>query len=138
MLYDHQAAGATDLPDTERAVRTAPRKKHGNGAGASIMGERAEEKVDRQFQACAFDRLGQTQHAVFDKDISIGRNRINAVGLDRRLICRFDNLHRCLPRQNLRHMTDVGRSEVLYHDKSKSGFRTDLVEEFFERIHGAR
>jgi hypothetical protein len=138
MLDDHQPAGAADFSDAESSVRTTARKQHRDRFGASVMSERAKEEIDGQSQAVAFNRLGQMQLAVFDENIFVGGNRINAVGLDRRSIRGCDNLHRRLPRQYVGHIAVVGGIEMLHHDKSKSRFRTDLVKKFLERIHGAR
>ena len=60
ILDDHETACPPDFPDPKRPVRAAAGKKHGYRFLVLVLGERAEEKVDRQPQAVALYRLGQT------------------------------------------------------------------------------
>ena len=102
-----------------------------------LLGQRAEEKIDRHTKAVSFYRLGQMQRAVFERQELIRWNRVNAVRLDDQVIYGLSNFHCSAAGQNRRHVALVLRIQMLDHHESQSVVCRHRLEKFFQRPHPA-
>ena len=70
----------------------------------------ASERRKRSIEVCRPPRStgpGQAQHAAGDGHVLVGRDDVNAVGLDRHAVRRFDHRHLRVPREQFDHQAFV-------------------------------
>ena len=138
LLHQHHARVFLDGFQPQRAVRAHARKNHPHAALALILGQRAQEEINRQPQAAWRARLEQMQHAVEDGHVLVRRNDIHAVRPDLRAILHLDDLHRRAALEQLGHDALARRIEVLDDDEGQSARRRHLLQEGFECLQSAR
>src|SRR6185295_13302985 len=76
-LHDRQAAPLLDRLEAQRAVRTAAREDDADGLVLLVLGQGAEEAVDRRAPAAEPRRLGGIEHAVVDGQRDARRHDID-------------------------------------------------------------
>ena len=116
MRHDH-AAFALDGPHPEGAVAAGAGKDNADGAFALVLGERAEEEVDRQALAARGNRFQQLQRAVEKRHVAIGRNDVGAIDLDHHPVFHFKHLHAGVAPDQIGQDALVVRRQVLNQDE---------------------
>ena len=83
-----------DGPQAQGAVRAHAREDDADAPLLPVLGQGAEEKIDRQAQSAGRRRLEQVQHPVQDGHVLVGGDHIDAVRLDLHPVLDLDDLHR--------------------------------------------
>jgi hypothetical protein len=134
VLHHDQAAGLVHRPDAARAVRAATRQHDCDRMGAAVLGERAEEDIDRQGHLLLAPAFAQEQLAARDDHLLLGRDQINVVRLDGHPVLAEMDRQRRTAGQDLVHQTlEVGR-EVLNDHERHAGVDRHVLEEPLERL----
>ena len=81
-LHKDHARLFLDGAQAQRAVRAHARKDHADAVFLLVIGQRAEEEINRQAQAARRDRIEQMQHSVQDGHVLVGRDDVDAVRFD--------------------------------------------------------
>ena len=81
LLHQHHARLLLDGPQAQRAVGAHAREDDADAALLPVLGQGAEEEIDRQAQAAGRRRLEQVQHPVQDGHVLVRRDHIDAVRL---------------------------------------------------------
>ena len=71
-----------DGPQAQRAVGAHAGEDDADAPLLPVVGQGAEEEIDREAQAAGRRRLEQVQHAVQDGHVLVGRDHVDAVRLD--------------------------------------------------------
>ena len=121
VLRHRHAAFALDRPHALGAVAAGAREHDADGPLALVLGQGAEEKVDRQAMAARRGGFQQLQRAVEKGHVPVGRDDIGAVGLDRHAVLDFEDLHAGITLDQFGEDALVVRGQVLHQDKSHAG-----------------
>ena len=100
ILSEGDAARRLDLLKAQGAVRRCAREHHADRLVAAVGRQRAEKLVDPAVEGTALLRQ-QHQFPLRDDHIPAGRDHINLIGLDRRLLTDLMDLHLRGPGQQL-------------------------------------
>ena len=117
---DH-AALALDRPHAQRAVAAGAREHDADGPLALVLGQGAEEEVDRQAQAARRGRFQQVQRAIQKGHVVVGRDDVGAVGLHRHPVLDLEDLHAGVAPDQVGQDALVVRGQVLHQDKGHAG-----------------
>ncbi len=120
MRHDH-AAFALDGPHPEGAVAAGAGKDNADGAFALVLGERAEEEVDRQALAARGNRFQQLQRAVEKRHVAIGRNDVGAIDLHRHAVLDLEHLHAGVATDEVGENALVVRCQMLHQHEGHAG-----------------
>jgi hypothetical protein len=128
----HHPACLADFLHAPRAVAAAARQDDCHRAIANVVGERAEEKIDRQRQPVTGVAVVQQQPPLPDDHFLHRRQQIDDVGLDRHVVFGLTDAQLGAPRQQLVHQAlEVGR-EMLEHHERHTDVGGDMGEQPFE------
>ena len=135
VLRHRHAAFALDRPQAQGPVAAGPREHDADGPLVLVLGQRAEEKVNRQAQAAGRGLFQQLQCAVQKGHVAVGRDDVRAVGLHRHPIFDLEDLHPGIALDQLGEDALVVRGQVLHQDKGHAGISVGRHggEEGFER-----
>ena len=86
-----------------------------------VLGQRAEEEVNRQAMAARRGRFQQLERTVQKGHVPIGRNDVGAVGPDRHPIFNLEDLHAGIALDQVGEDALVVRGQVLHQDKGHAG-----------------
>ncbi len=136
-LHKDHARFFLDGAQAQRAVRAHARKDHADAVFLLVIGQRAEEEINRQAQTARRKRIKQMEHAVQDGHILVGRDDIHAVRFDPHPILDLKNLHACAALEQFHHDALVRRVEVLDDDKRHAAVFGHVSEEQFQRLQSA-
>ncbi len=134
VLDDRQPPGLLDRTDALGTIRPRAGKHDADRGAPALLGQRAEEMVDRHSQAAALQRLRQAQGAVPQAHVPVGRDDVDVVRLDPHSV--LDLLHR----QQGVSCQDLGRQafmvgvEVLDQDEGDPGVLGHPREQVFEGV----
>ena len=118
--HDH-AALALDGPHAQGAVGAGARKHDANGPLALILGQRAEEEVNRQAPPAGRHRFQQLQRAVQKSHVAIRRDDVGEVGLHRHPILHLEDLHAGVAPDQVGEDALVVRGQMLHQHKGHAG-----------------
>ena len=121
VLRHRHAAFALDRPHPLGAVTAGPREHDADGPLALVLGQGAEEEVNRQTMAARRGGFQQLQRAVEQGHVPVRRDNIGAVGLDRHAVRNFEDLHAGIALDQFGEDALVVRSQVLHQDESHAG-----------------
>ena len=108
-LGERQAPVFLDHCKTQRTIAAGARQDDAYGVRALIFGKRLQESVDRPAAAARRRGAFNFQATPLDRKRCIGRNDVNAVGLDLDIIDRLDDGHFCYACEQLaQHALVVG------------------------------
>ena len=136
-LHKHPPGFLPDRPGAGGAVRPHAGENHGEAVFSEILGQRSEEKIDRQPESPVFVLLQQSQHAVPDRQVMIGRNHKDVIRLEAHAVADHPHRHRRGVLQQLGEMILMGRIEVLHHHEGHSRVAGQAPKEVFERLQPA-
>jgi hypothetical protein len=137
ILAEHEPAGVVDVADTAGTVTTGTRQHDPNRARPHVLGQGAEENVDRQGERLRLALVTQQQSAARDDHLLARRDQVNAVGLDVHVV--LDQQHgdaSAAGEQLVHHALEVGR-EVLHDDERHSRVLRHGAEQLFECVEPA-
>ncbi len=136
-LHEGDAGLLLDRPQPERAVGAHPREDHPDAALLLVLGERAEEEVDRQVEPARRGLRQEVQHAVEDRHVLVGRDHVDVVALYRGAILGLRHRHRRRALEQLDQHPLVRGVEVLHDDEGHPRAHRYVAEELFERLEPA-
>nr|WP_255604410.1 hypothetical protein [Oscillochloris sp. ZM17-4] len=116
-LRHGHAALALDGAQAEGAIAAGAREHDADRALVLVLGQRAEQVVDRQAQAARRHRLKQMQGAVEEGHVAVGRDDIGAVGLHDHAVLDLEDLHAGVAPDQLAEDALVVGGEVLNEDE---------------------
>ena len=97
-VLDHgHAARGLDRREPQRPVRAGPAQDDADRFVRLIVRQRAQKEIDRRLPTAALDRPGQAEHAAGDGHVLVGRDDVDAVGLDGHALSSLDDRHRRVP-----------------------------------------
>ncbi len=117
-LHEDHPGFLLDGPKAQRAVGAHAREDDPDAAGLAVVGQGAEEKIDRQAQPPRGCRLQQVQHPVQDGHVLVGRDHMDAVRCDPLAVPHLHDRHAGCALEQLHHDALVGRVQVLDDDKA--------------------
>ena len=120
LRHDH-AALALDRPHAQGAVAAGAGEHDADGPLVLVLGQGAEEEVDRQALAARRGRFQQLQRAVQKGHVAVGRDDVGAVGLDRHPVLDLEDLHAGVALDQVGEDALVVRGQVLHQDKGHAG-----------------
>ena len=82
ILDDHQAAIFVDVADTTRAIGAGTRQDDAHGSVARVLGQRAEEDVNRQVQGGFMFLSREPELALAEHHVHVGRDQVDGIALD--------------------------------------------------------
>jgi hypothetical protein len=138
VLRDDQAAGLVDLADAARAVAAGAGQDHRDGAATGVLGQRAQEVIDRQGQPAGRVLVGQQQVAAGQDHVLARRDEVDVVRLDRDAVGHLLDRDAGPPRQQLDHPALEVGGQVLQHDEGHSAGLRHGREQRLERLQAAR
>ena len=101
-----------------------------------LFRQRTEELIDRTVYAVALARQELQRPADDDHALS-GRDYVDVVRLDRRLVLNLHDRHCRRPRQDFRQGAGVRRGEVLHQDERHAGIGRQRLEQLRECLQSA-
>ena len=107
----------------QRAVAAGAREHDADRPLVLVLGQGAEEEVNRQAQAARRGRFQQLQRAVQKGHVPVGRNDVGAVGLDRHPVLDLEDLHAGVALDQVGQDALVVRGQVLHQDKGHAADR---------------
>ena len=137
VLGKDDAAFRLDRPRSERPVRAGPGEDHADRLAAPGLGQRAQERVDRQVSAPGGDARDQLQHVSFDGDVVPPRGDVDVVGLDRRVPSDLGDRQAASLRQQVGQDALVAGVQVLHQHEGHAGVRRQRSEKLPERVQPA-
>ena len=102
-----------------------------------VIGQGAEEEIDRQAQAPGRRRLEQVQHPVQDGQVLVGRDHVDAVRLDLHPVLDLDDRHGGGALEQLRQHALVRRVQVLDDDEGHAAALRHVLAKLLERLQPA-
>ena len=93
VLRHRHAALALDRAQPQGAVAAGAREHDADGPFVLVLGQRAEEEVDRQALAAWRGGLEELQLPVQEGHVAVGRDDVGAVGLHRHPVRDLEHLH---------------------------------------------
>ena len=121
VLRHRHAAFALDRPHPLGAVTAGAREHDADGPLALVLGQGAEEEVNRQTMAARRGGFQQLQRAVEKGHVPVRRDDVGAVGLDRHAVRDFEDLHAGIALDQFGEDALVVRGQVLHQDKGHAG-----------------
>jgi hypothetical protein len=132
-----QAALFLDRAQAEDTVRAHAGEDDADRPFLPFLGQRTQEKVDRQAQAARRKGFEQEQATVQQRQVLVRRNHIHAVGGDGHAVFRLDHRHAGEALQQARQRADVQGIEMLDHDEGHAAAGRHVAQEFFERFEAS-
>lgn len=137
VLADDQAARLVHLANAARPVAAGPRQDDRDRVGGGVLGQRAQEVVDRQRQAAGRLLVGQQQVAAREDHVLAGGYEIDVVRLDQDAVGHLLDRDARPPGEQLDHPAlKVGR-EVLEDDEGHAAIHRHGREQGLERLQAA-
>jgi hypothetical protein len=126
-----------DCPQAKGAVRALSREHDAYGKLAPVFSEGDKETVNRHPPAARLGRCLYYQGAVPDRQCRIGRDDVDPVRLDLRLVQGLLHGHPGMPREELGQGAFVIGRQMHDNGKSDSRVRRHVPEECFVRVKAA-
>jgi len=137
ILGDDQAASVADGLEPDAAVGAGARQDHRDGALAILLRQRVQEIIERQPRTVRRLRPRQPQQAVMHREISLRRNDVDMVALDRHAVGYLQYGHRRMQAEQIDHHAGVRRFEMRNQHKGDPGIRGQRLEQFPESFKPA-
>ena len=122
-MNHNQSALALNSPYARRAVTAGAGKHNANRPLVLIVGQRPEEKVDRQPLTARRGRLQQLKRSVDESHVAVGRDDVDAVGLNRHSVLNLENRHAGVAPDQVGQNARMIRSQMLHQHKRHAGIR---------------
>ena len=137
VLNHGHAARGLDRLEPQRPVRPGPAQDDADRFFQLIVGQRAQKEIDRCLPAAALHRPGQAEHAAGDGHVLVGRDDVDAVGLDGHALSGLDDRHGRVPGEQLDHQAFVRGVEVGDEDEGDTAVRGHGGEKLLEGVEPA-
>ena len=137
VLNHGHAVRGLDRFQPQRPVRTGSGQDDADGFFLLVLGQRTKKEIDRGLQAAPFDRPGQMEGSARNGHVLVGRNDVDAVGLDGHAVRRLDDRHLRVARQQLDHQAFVLGIEMRNEHKGDAAVGRHGGEEFLESVQSA-
>ena len=137
VLDDRPAAGGPDLREPQGAVAAAARQQDAAASVSPVVGQGAEEVVDRHQQAVAVDRRREREPILGDVEELLRRHDVDAVGQDRHAVGRLHHLQRRLTLQQFKQVF-LREFGVMDQDDGHAPPGRQPAENLLEGLQGAR
>ena len=135
ILRDDETTAFLDRFQAKTAVGAGSGKDHANGARAMLASQGIQQEVERKPRAVSRLRLRKPQRPFFvDREIDARRNDVDAVPFDSHAVCRQQDRHRCVARQQIHHHAVVARVEVLHDDEGHAVDGRQRVQKLPARV----
>jgi hypothetical protein len=132
ILRKGDPASTTYRTNPERAVRASARKDNADGAILLHLGQRAEQRIDRQRRAIVWITRNQFEMPVRKGHLRIRCYHVSVVHFDAVAIRRLVNRDRGLACEQLGEDASVRRTEMLYDYVRKRGVSRHVPKELRE------
>ena len=120
-LRHHHAGLALDRARAQRAVAAGAREHDADRALTLVLGQRAEEEIDRQALTPRRRGLQQLQAPVDECHVAVGRDDVSAVGLHHHAVLNLENLHPGVAPHQFAEQALVVRRQVLHQHEGHAG-----------------
>ena len=137
LLHDGEAAPVLDRPDAAGAVGSRAGEDHGHRALAVLLGQRVEEDVDGVVEDGVVV-VREAQAPVADREVLLGRDEVDRVGLDLGVPLHLEDLHLGLLAEDVRHEAAMVGREVLDHHEAEPAVGGKRLEQLLQRLDAAR
>ena len=137
-LDETDAAFFLDSLEPHRAVGARARQHHRDGLRSMGVGEGTKEDVDRRPALLDPSNLGDVEMAVDHGETAVGRDDVDAVGLDPHARLHLRDGHRCRHLDDLGQMTFMLWRQVDDDDERHPAVRRHVAEERLERSDASR
>jgi len=137
-LHKNHALFFLDGTRTQRAIRAHARKDHADAVLLLIIGQGAEEEINRQAQTARLERNKQMEHTVQDGHILVGRDDVDTVRFEEHPILGLKNLHVRATLEQFHQEALAGWIQVLDDHKRHAAALGHVGEEQFQRLQSAR
>ena len=134
ILGEGDAAGRLDRRNSQRAIRAITRQHHPNRLVGAIVGQRAKKRIDRHVSGGA---SAYPQHAIFYRKIGVGRDDVDVIGLDRRLVGSLAHRELRIAGKNLAEHALVGGVQMLNEDHRDPAILGQRAQQFGECFQAA-
>jgi hypothetical protein len=134
ILHQHDACLLFDGPQSQRAVGAHARENDAQAVFLLVLGQGAEEEINRQAQSQRRRGFEQVQNSVQDGHVFIGRDHIDPVRLDFGAIPDLDHLHAGGALEQLGHDPFAGGVQMLNDDKSQSAVLRHVREKTLQSL----
>ena len=131
-LHHADAAAAEDGAQAQGAVGGGAGEDDADRAFGLIVGQGAQEAVDRHALAAHQFRHRELQHATEDRHLAVGRDDIDMVGCDHDLVECFEHRHGGRALQDFGEQADVARVEMRHQDEGHAAVGRAGAEEDLE------
>ena len=136
-LHEDHPGLFLDGPEAQRAVGAHAREDDADAPLLPVVGQGAEEEIDRQAQAPGRRRVEQVQHPVQDGHVLVGRDHVDVVRLDLHPVLDLDDRHGGGALEQLHHDALVRRVQVLDDDKGHAALLRHVAQEQLQRLQPA-
>jgi hypothetical protein len=137
LLDQRDAAGAVDGAHSQGAVAAGARENDADRLVALVIGQGAQESVDRHALAAWHLRHGNPQLAVRDGHLTVGGNDVHAIGAHRHAIFGLDDRHRRRALQDLGQQAGMAGIEMRHQHESQAAVVWQMVKKLLERLQPA-
>ncbi len=117
LLHHHQSTLALHRTHAEGTITPGAGEHDANSMFSLILSQRAEENIDGQPHTTRRRSFGQMQVPVRKRHVSIGRNNVGAVRMNRHSVLHFKHLHLRVAADQLRKDALVVAGQMLHQHK---------------------
>ncbi len=125
-------------PEPQRAVRAHAREENANAALATVVGQRAEEEVDREPQPPPCGGHEKVEDAIDDRQVPVRRDHVDVAGLHTRTLLRLDDGEGRHAGEQPRQQALVRRIHVLNDHEGRTALWWHVLQESPERLEAPR
>ena len=118
VLRDDQPAVFLHRFQPDAAVGPGSRQNQADGAGAVLLGQRMQQKVEWQAGTMTRQGLREVQGALANGEIGSGRDDVDVIALDQHSVGGLLHHHGRAGGQQVHHHAFVGRIEMLDENKT--------------------
>lgn len=135
VLCDDEPAFGADRTQAEAAVGPRPRQHHTTRPRAVVLGQRAQQEIERQPRTASGLGLRKVQDVLTDGQVCSGRDDVEVLAFDRHPVLRLPHGQGRRSGEQIHHQTFVGGIEMLDEDEGHAGAggkRSDQARARFE------
>ena len=137
VLGESQAAFRLDGPQSTSAIGGGSGEDDADGRAFAVFRQRNEEVIDGQMPPAVIVAFGQAQDAALDGHVGVGRDHVDAIGLDGHAAGDFVDRHFRGSRENLAERALVRRVHVLDQYERHAGVVWQRLEQGGEGFQAA-
>lgn len=138
VLHKGDAAGILNGGEAQSPIAGRSRQDDTDGVAGLVVGQRAEEGVNRQMVSSSRLAPGEMQHALDYRHVAIGWQNVDRVDLHPHAIRGLPYRQRCGSGQKFNHRAFMRGIKVRNEDKRDAGIGRQSAEQVAESFQAAR